>query len=1586
MRKIIIAVAITAFSLAAADNSGIQMPKPPVSKADVVGWNIYNAKMDQIHRMSKAAARSDRAYNYHNGNQVRTLFYNYGSIGKPNTEPSMEWPIGSGRGYAFEFGVVAGSEVTTYGGGKQRIVIDGLSIAGVTGNNPGGTPNDWEPVAGYNDPFVHQIAMSDSPDEDRDPDSRPDTWPAYKTSNNPFWYSISDVTNPDYPGKYVWPGEYGRGVTTADQESYYVMDDSYVYRYNSYPWTSEKREGEFYPDTTNLGRGGIGLTVQARGYQWIATRAQNVIFFIYNLENTGQDTLRNVYFGMYGDPHIGGSNDYADDDSYYDTFIDMVYAWDDNARGGPEFADVIPGFFGYKFLESPGEPYDYIDNDQDGLVDESMQDGIDNDGDWNVYEDINNNGQWDESEPIHDDVGTDGLGPDDPGYPGPDADYTEANGRPDSGEPDFDRTDLDEADQIGLTGFIVETYSNNGVDDNTFYNRLAAPIIDSTFEQRSDNIFIYSSGPLKMAPNDRRRFSITMLFGYNITGATGEDLHLNVHNTRDLYATANVVQDIYNAGYRFTRPPIKPRVTAVPGNATVTLYWDQTSERSKDPIYGNDFEGYVIYRATDFGFEEVKSITDAFGSPYLWKPIAKFDKKDGWRGPHPIEQVSGSGLHYDMGNNSGLVHSYIDNDVINGMRYYYAVCAYDTGSVRDTIPPTETSKNIQESFSGGIVLDINTAVVTPAAPSIGYVAPEIGMSADSLHGPGSGSVEIRVIDPTNIPDNRKYDIRFVDSRMDLVDNDGDWKTFSDDTLFISVGAYVTLVVPPTPDTLNFTQIHDTTFAVSAGVGQRFLYKGFLWHVDQLIDGSGANSDSVMVPDTVITVFPTLTIWNPLTDGSVNQDVGSDGCADIYEITGGGCSETPIAGVLPGDDPHGDNWHPILNPDGTEADGKPTAGEPNIDENDIQEKVRNTQYFQLWDITDVNNEFVILDGQKALQGEDENQIINGVQIYVNNDSISEDFSNTGWVTGDCNWFTDIALSSLGPETGLPFPGKYQIHITPDVSDILVLGGSTPLTFYMEDVLTNDTLDLGAFNLDGSALGPGTKIYPLQYEGQNKTGVQKMTWELIFKPQTPGISAIVSDESGILVGTRGTESPRPSFSSTGLHYYNFETKAWKSWSQASTGGNLINNSIYDIKEIGGCWWLGTGFGPEAFDGIHWYRNYRLEQIFDVTDYSGKDFSNPEFSRTYAKCIAIDEDQQGRIWFATEKNGLVRVNTQGTIQTSLDDEIIRIYLPDSLPNSLSTKTVRDLFIDYNNVVWLASEAGIISYDINNNIWNAIRKNTTNGLPTNSIYTIYQMPDSTMVFGTSSGIVFLINDHFEVVNDLPNTSVFNFYYNEVETGKTLWIGTKQGFASIDMTDVNNDYSNLVTAQYVAGYGNSTISQDKDIRAIFFKDSVGWFGTAFGLEQRIRENQWNTFGPEPGDVFQFKTRMPFSALDHFEFETSGGQESNALVKKDLERVAVVPNPYVATAVWERKPYLASGRGERKVYFINLPEECTIRIYTVSGEMVRKIEHVSTVYDGSEPWDLLNNDNLEVAYGVYVYHIESKASGAETIGKLALIK
>jgi hypothetical protein len=101
----------------------------------------------------------------------------------------------------------------------------------------------------------------------------------------------------------------------------------------------------------------------------------------------------------------------------------------------------------------------------------------------------------------------------------------------------------------------------------------------------------------------------------------------------------------------------------------------------------------------------------------------------------------------------------------------------------------------------------------------------------------------------------------------------------------------------------------------------------------------------------------------------------------------------------------------------------------------------------------------------------------------------------------------------------------------------------------------------------------------------------------------------------------------------------------------------------------------------------------------------------------------------------------------------------------------------------------------------------------------------------------------------------------------------------------------------------------------------------------------------------------------------------------------VVPNPYRAQAIWEPKSAFASGRGDRIIKFINLPPVCTIRIYTITGELVNTLHHNSSMWDGSENYNLLNKDNMELAFGMYLWHVDASASGLGTkIGKFAVIK
>jgi len=1103
-RRILIALG-AAWLLCAWDvKIGFSQANPwPDKSASQAEWDAYHRRQEQILKKYKTppgrhGSHEWRKQGLHNGNQIVTLFYNYGSIGKPRTEPSLQWPKGSGHGYGFEFGILVAGEVRDIQGFRRHIVSDGLDVGG--DRAPDGLPWGWEPLPGYADSAQEFIAMSD----------RPSTWPPYWPNKGPEW-----------AGK--WIGEYGLGVVTADQESYYVMDDYW------------NREFAFIPDPVNdPDRRGLGVQVEVRGYQWTHTLAQDCIFWVYEMENVGIDTLPRVYLGMYGDPHVGGADDYSDDDGYYDTKLDMVFAWDHDFRG--EHTGWRPGYLGYKFLESPGEPYDGKDNDEDGIVDESMQDDIDNDGDWN---------------PVVDDVGADGLGPNDPDYPGPDK--GEGDGVPTHGEPNFDETDLDEADQIGLTTFSVFEYGSVWASqDEDIWRMMASGIVDSLFDQTTDNIFMYASGPIKVAPHDLRRFSIALLFGYD---------------EADLFRTAKIVQKIYNAGYRFAKAPLKPHLTAVPGDRRVTLYWDDIAEYSRDPVHGYDFEGYAIYRGTDVGFNDALVITDAQGNPKLWKPIAQFDLKDGIKGPHKVEQANG--IHYYMGDDTGLRHSFVDTNVVNGQTYYYAVVAYDKGDTVE-IPPTECAKAFIEDppNSGHYVPDVNTAIVTPQAPSAGYVPARVFGGQLAHQGPGTGRVLVEIIDPRQVRDGHTYEIIF----------EGTWP------------AKVTYSLRDT----------DEVVVDTLSVNTRYYYTAW--------------DSSVFPPVPIDSVL--VARLNPTKKNLIASSVVVRGLRDgrTYE--------------------------------------RGLHFQPDEEKNWI---LLNTDFMPVDQRYVVEYRRYLFRNSPYLDGSDLNPYEHGLKVTVVDDPLEPDQARSRWLRGSCNFRYVVQKY---PGGGVAYPADYEIHM---VNRVVKSYNNRPARFVVLNVTRGDTVDFVFFDTDAdSTISPQDKVVPLE------RGIQS-------KP----------------VGT---------------------------W-----------------------------------------------QVF---------FLAPSDSIVY----------------------------------------------DPLGNPVDTIRV---------------------------------------------------------------------------------------------------------------------------------------------------------------------QWKK--PQPGDVFLIASKKPFSGLDRFTFRMEGPKVDRQRARSELDRIAVVPNPYVAAAEWEPKPDVRSGRGERRIYFIHLPAQCTIRIYTMSGELVRTIHHSSPIDDGAEPWNLLSQSGMDIAYGVYLYHVEAPGIG-EKIGKFAIIK
>ncbi|MCA9734253.1 T9SS type A sorting domain-containing protein [candidate division KSB1 bacterium] len=104
----------------------------------------------------------------------------------------------------------------------------------------------------------------------------------------------------------------------------------------------------------------------------------------------------------------------------------------------------------------------------------------------------------------------------------------------------------------------------------------------------------------------------------------------------------------------------------------------------------------------------------------------------------------------------------------------------------------------------------------------------------------------------------------------------------------------------------------------------------------------------------------------------------------------------------------------------------------------------------------------------------------------------------------------------------------------------------------------------------------------------------------------------------------------------------------------------------------------------------------------------------------------------------------------------------------------------------------------------------------------------------------------------------------------------------------------------------------------------------------------------------------------------------------DLSDVVVVPNPFNASATSVQFPGFPN-----KLVFYNLPGECTIRIYSESGDLVKKIDHTNG--SGDESWGLLANEQMTsntgqiVVSGIYIAHIETP-DGKSTTRKIVIVR
>jgi hypothetical protein len=127
---------------------------------------------------------------------------------------------------------------------------------------------------------------------------------------------------------------------------------------------------------------------------------------------------------------------------------------------------------------------------------------------------------------------------------------------------------------------------------------------------------------------------------------------------------------------------------------------------------------------------------------------------------------------------------------------------------------------------------------------------------------------------------------------------------------------------------------------------------------------------------------------------------------------------------------------------------------------------------------------------------------------------------------------------------------------------------------------------------------------------------------------------------------------------------------------------------------------------------------------------------------------------------------------------------------------------------------------------------------------------------------------------------------------------------------------------------------------------------------------------------------------------------SSDVVEDSGLKVSVYPNPYKSRfrdGMGQWTNYYDQGfeavnqpkweETDRRIWFVNLPAEATIRIYSLDGDLIREIHHPDphlTRYESSVGWDLVTRNQQAVESGIYIYRVDSKL-GAQ-VGKIVIIK
>lgn len=463
----------------------------------------------------------------------------------------------------------------------------------------------------------------------------------------------------------------------------------------------------------------LGIQLNITGLSYGRSYAEDVIFFPMQIINNSPYDYHGVYVGFYNDsdiptsPHdnldwmafLDREHDAVKDTTYQ---YNMAYIYDYRYGSGNFPASYYKAFPAIKLLETPLAPRD-IDFEGDGVIDryQGEQLGI---TDWHWF------------------------------------DWSYRPGQVNTSRLELMTYKLISGDNTNILPEEDDAYFWPAPDGKLNPHFDSVEGFQDKYPGGMDCVFIMSSGPFDLAAGDTTTFSFAIVIGDDIN---------------DVKFNARSAQFMYELNYQGADPPPTPKVWAVAGNEKVTLYWDDAAEKAVDLMTAyKDFEGYKIYRTTAPPAENQwgDKIFDGMGVEVGFVPLAQFDLNNSISGLDPQYP------HLNLGSNNGLVHMFVDSNLVNGQTYWYSVTAYDRGVSDDpTLNPEgwaplnslETAKGNNPNAAPNLV-----EIVPGKVPS-NFVASDIKVHA--LPGTyANNKITIQIVDPFVIT-GHSYLISFDDT-------------------------------------------------------------------------------------------------------------------------------------------------------------------------------------------------------------------------------------------------------------------------------------------------------------------------------------------------------------------------------------------------------------------------------------------------------------------------------------------------------------------------------------------------------------------------------------------------------------------------------------------------------------------------------------------------------------------------------------------------------------------------------------------------------------------------------------------------------